>query len=147
MKVETFLFGTVEVQPEQVFEFRDGLVSFEDCKQFMLIHETDTGGEPVSFTLQSLDNPAVALQIIDPVTLGFTYELALTDDEIAKIKLTDPADVAVMLVLFKQDAAAPGISANLRAPLIVNTKARLGIQKVLTQVRPNVLLSNLSNPV
>lgn len=146
MKVETFLFGTVEVKPEQVFEFRDGLVSFEECKRFMLIHETDTGGEPVSFTLQSLDNPAVALQIIDPATLGFTYELALTDDESAKIKLTDPADVAVMLVLFKQDTAAPGISANLRAPLIVNTKARLGIQKVLTQVRPNIVLSNLSSP-
>lgn len=145
MKVETFLFGAVDVNPEQVIEFPKGLLSFENSKRFMLIHETE-GGEPVSFTLQSLDDSHLALQIIDPSALGFTYELALTDAESALIKLDNPADAAVVLVLFKQeDAKATSIGANLRAPLIINTKTRLGLQKVLTQVRPNVVLSNLSS--
>lgn len=146
MKVETFLFGAVDVNPEQIIEFPNGLLSFEDNKRFMLIHETE-GGDPVSFTLQSLDDSHLALQIIDPAALGFTYELALTDAESALIKLDNPADAAVVLVLFKQEEAkaTAGISANLRAPLIINTKNRLGLQKVLTQVRPNVVLSNLSS--
>lgn len=143
MKIETFLFGAVDVNPEQVIEFPEGLLSFENSKRFMLIHENEAG-EPVSFTLQSLDDSAVALQIIDPSALGFTYELALTDEESATIKLADPADAAVVLVIFKQDGATAGIGANLRAPLIINTKTRLGVQKVLTNVRPNVVLSNLS---
>jgi len=51
----------------------------------------------------------------------------------------------VVLVLFKKEGdAAASLGANLRAPLIINTKARLGLQKVLTRVRPNVVLSNLS---
>lgn len=147
MKVETFLFGTVEVKPEQVIEFPRGLLNFENNKRFMLIHETDAG-EPVSFTLQSLDDPHLALQIIDPAALGFTYELALDDAETALLKLENPADAAVMLVLYKPEAGdkgAAGIGANLRAPLIINTKSRIGLQKVLTQVRPNVVLSNLSS--
>lgn len=145
MKVETFLFGSVDVNPEQVIEFPAGLLSFENNKRFMLIHETESG-DPVSFTLQSLDDPHLALQIIDPAALGFTYELALTDAETASIKLTDPADAVVVLVLFKQEGkATAGMGANLRAPLVVNTKARLGLQKLLTKVRPNVVLSNLSS--
>ncbi len=79
MKVETFLFGNVEANPDQVIEFPGGLLSFESNKRFMLIHEGEGGEEPVSFTLQSVDDPHLALQIIDPAALGFTYELALTD--------------------------------------------------------------------
>lgn len=146
MKVDTFLFGSVDVRPEQVIEFPNGLLSFETNKRFMLIHETDAG-EPVSFTLQSLDDPHLALQIIDPSALGFTYELALTDAETALLKLDDPADAVVVLVLFKkaEEEASAGIGANLRAPIIINTKTRIGLQKLLERVRPNVVLSNLSS--
>jgi flagellar assembly factor FliW len=144
MKVETFLFGSIEVNPEQVIEFPAGLLSFEQNRRFTLVHETDAG-DPVSFTLQSLDDPNLAFQIIDPAALGFSYELSLSDEETRAIKLSDPADVAVALVLYKQEGkATAGLGANLRAPLIINTRARLGLQKLLTKVRPNVVLSNLS---
>jgi flagellar assembly factor FliW len=145
MKVETYLFGSIEVAAEQVIEFPAGLISFESNRRFTLIHEVETG-DPVSYTLQSLDDPALAFQIIDPAALGFSYELSLTDAEEAALKLTNPADAAVMLVLFKQaDKNAAGLGANLRAPLILNTKTRLGLQKLLPFVRSNVVLSNLSN--
>ena len=68
MKVETYLFGSVEVSPEKVISFPDGLVAFPDAKRFMLAHEVDQG-RPSSFTLQSLDDPMLALQIVDPATL------------------------------------------------------------------------------
>jgi flagellar assembly factor FliW len=148
MKVETFLFGSVEVNPEQVIEFPQGLVSFENNRRFMLIHETNVGQEPVSFTLQSLDSPHVAFQIIEPAALGFTYELALSDAETSLLGLSNPADtsgVAVLMILFKQEnGATAGVGANLRAPLVINTKTRRGLQKLLTNLRPNVVLSNLS---
>ncbi|MDR1890043.1 MAG: flagellar assembly protein FliW [Zoogloeaceae bacterium] len=147
MKVETFLFGNVEVNPDLVIEFPQGLVNFENSRRFMLIHETDVGSNPVSFTLQSLDEPTVAFQIIEPAALGFTYELGLNDAETSLLKLASPEDVVVTLILFKQENsnATAGLGANLRAPLIINTKTRLGLQKLLTQLRPNVVLSNLSS--
>jgi flagellar assembly factor FliW len=150
MKVETFLFGHVEVNPDLVIEFPQGLVNFEDNKRFMLIHETNVGPEPVSFTLQSLDHPHVAFQIIEPAALGFTYELALSDAETDLLELSCPAsataDLVVLLLLFKQEnGATAGMGANLRAPLVINTKTKRGLQKLLTQMRPNVVLSNLSN--
>ena len=147
MKVQTFLFGGVEVNPELVITFPDGLVAFENNKRFRLVHEAEKG-DPVSFTLQSLDDPSVAFQIIDPAALGFAYELELSDKESAKLGSPRPEDLVVMQVLFKRDEAGKqSISANYCAPLVINTKGRLGIQKVIERPRPNIIISNLSSPV
>ena len=146
MKVETYLFGAVEVNPESVITFPNGLVAFENNKKFMLAHE-EVNGEPASFTLQSVEDPALAFQIVDPTALGFHYELALSDTENAILQSPAIDDVAVMLVLFKNEGEKAAISPNLRAPLVINTKARVGIQKVMENLRPNITLSNLANPV
>lgn len=151
MKIETFLFGEIDVTPEQIIRFPKGLLAFEDNQQFMLIHETEKG-EPVSFTLQSLDDPSVAFQIIDPAALGFSYELGLSNEDSATLMYPKPEDLVVMQILFRQEdgqeeGAHGGISANVRAPLIINTKERVGIQKLIEHPRPNITISNLSSAV
>ena len=147
MKVETYLFGAVEVSPEKVITFPNGLVAFEDNKRFMLVHENDQG-QPSSYTLQSLDDASLAFQIVDPTTLGFNYELSLTEVEDALLQNPAPEDVAVMQVLFKKESEGKAeVSPNLRAPLIINTKARIGLQKVMETMRSNITLSNLSSGV
>lgn len=145
MKVETYLFGAVEVNPEKVINFPNGLVGFEQSKRFALVN--DEGGEDAaSFTLQSLDDPELAFQIVDPTSLGFNYELVLSDVENALLQSPSSDDVAVMQVLFKkEDGEKAVIGANLRAPLIINTKARVGLQKVMETFRQNMTLSNLSS--
>lgn len=147
MKVETYLFGAVEVSPEKVITFPNGLVGFENSKRFTLVHESDKN-EPASFTLQSLDEPAVAFQIVDPTTLGYNYELALTDAENATLQSPVPEDVAVMQVLFrKEEGGNTVIEPSLRAPLVINTRARVGIQKIMQKVKTNITLSNLASVV
>ena len=147
MQVETYLFGTVEVTPESVITFPNGLVAFENSKRFMLVHEEVVGDAP-SFTLQSLDDPGLAFQIVDPTALGFHYELALTESENALLQNPVPEDVAVMLMLFKKEQGeTPSISPNVRAPVIINTRARVGLQKIMENLRPNITLSNLASSV
>jgi len=147
MKVETYLFGAVEVSPEKVITFPNGLVGFEASKSFTLVHE-GSEAESLSFTLQSLDDSTLAFQIVDPTALGFNYELALSDAENALLKSPAPGDIAVMQVLFKKgEAGEAAITPNLRAPLVINTKARVGLQKVMETFRPNITLSNLSSSV
>ncbi|WP_415035198.1 flagellar assembly protein FliW [Azonexus sp.] len=141
MQVQTYLFGAVDVAAERVINFPQGLVGFADKTRFILASE-EQAGEPVSYTLQSLDDPALAFQIIAPSTLGFSYELELCDAEEALLKSPAADDVAVMIVLYKQ-AEGGNIAPSLRAPLIINLKERVGLQKVLAKVNTNVTLSNL----
>lgn len=147
MKVKTYLFGEVEVDPEKVIVFPAGLLAFEDNKRFMLVHEADEK-EPSAYTLQSLDDAAVAFQVVAPQVVGFHYELQLTDAETALLQTPSEQDIAVMLILFKQEKdKSEGVGANIRAPIIVNTKARLAIQKPIVQARTSITISNLSSAV
>jgi flagellar assembly factor FliW len=147
MQVETYLFGAVEISPEKVITFPNGLVGFEDKKQFMLAHES-IAGQPASFTLQSIDDQFLAFQIVDPKSLGFDYALELSDAENALLQTPEAEDVAVMQVLYKkEDEGKSALTPNLWAPLIINTKARVGLQKIMETTSSNVTLSNLSSPV
>lgn len=147
MKVETYLYGAVEVDPEKVITFPNGLVGFEQCKRFILVHP-EGNAQPTSYTLQSLDDSGLALQIVDPETLGFTYELTLSDLETALLQSPAAGDVMVMQVLFKTEQDGKAVVApSLRSPLVINTKARVGLQKVMETVSQNITLSNLASAV
>lgn len=145
MKVDTYLFGSVDIDPEKIITFPNGLVGFEDCQRYTLVQESEPGA---SFTLQSLDDPALAFLIVDPTTLGFNYELALSDAETALLQSPADEDIVVMQVIYKKEGAGQAdIAPNLRAPLIINVRAKVGLQKVMETFRPNITLSNLASAV
>ena len=146
MQIDTYLFGKIDVVDDALITFPDGLPGFESCKRFALVHEKDDPS-PSSFTLQSVEDPQVAFQIADPVSYGFHYELQLTDEESAKLQSGDPADLTVMLILFRREDRSGPIEASVRAPVIINTRSRIGIQKVLERVQPNITLSNLARNI
>lgn len=146
MQIETYLFGKVDVSDQALITFPDGLPGFEHCKKFALIHESTTAA-PTSYTLQSVDDAQVAFQISDPTAYGFNYELQLDDDETAKLKVAALTDLVVMLILFRREDKSGPIEASVWAPLIINTKTRIGVQKVIDRVQPNITLSNLSRNV
>jgi flagellar assembly factor FliW len=140
------LFGTVEVAPEKVITFPAGLVGFENARRFALIYETESD-QQASYTLQSLDESTLAFQIIDANTVGINYEIALSDAESAALHVPAAEDVAVMLLLFKQEPGTQGIGANVHAPLLLNTRARVGIQKIIERPRRSLTISNLASTV
>lgn len=145
MQYETFLFGHINVNPDTVLHFPRGLPGFEQHTRFALIHEeSDSADAPTSYTLQSLEDPMVAFQIVDPAAFGFNYELEISDEETALLQVQRSEDVVVMIALLRRDDAPNKIEANFRAPMIINTASRIGLQKVISRLRPNITLSNLA---
>lgn len=143
MKIESQVFGTVEIADEKVIEFPAGLPGFEDCKRFALVHED--GKSSALFLLQSLDNPAAVFSLTSPDTLGVNYEFALTDEEAAQLQLANPADAFVAVIVRKDEGeagnpATAGMRANFMAPLVINVAARRGLQKVITRLGCDVTL-------
>ena len=138
MKIESPRFGTLNVEPSKIIEFPQGLAGFEDFRRFSLFHPE--GEEPKFFILQSLDDAAIAFHVTDPALLGFSYEIELTDDEMAAIGLTDQGEAAVLVMLSKQpgDAQQAGLHANLKAPLVINTGTQRGLQHIFAQLRYDV---------
>lgn len=145
MKIDTTRFGELEINPDAILTFPQGLIGFEGCKRYQLLHEDKAG--PVVFYLQSLDDPAVAFSIVDPALFGFNYELTLSDEEVVLLQAGGPADLAVVLMVYKpagnmQEKALlmGGISANINGPLVLNLNKKLGLQKVLVGTHYDITL-------
>lgn len=143
MKVESSVFGTFDVAEDKVIEFPAGLPGFENCKRFALVHE-ETANASVML-MQSADDPDVVFSITTPDTLGVNYEFSLSDDEVATLKLENPADALIAVIVRKEDGeadtpAAAGLRANFMAPVVINVAARRGLQKVITKLGCDVTL-------
>lgn len=145
MNIESPRFGTLTVEPGKIIEFPQGLAGFENCHQFSLFHPENDGVQqtPRYFILQSIDDPEAAFQLADPARFGFSYEIALSDEESTLLKLNDPKDIAVTVMVWRapgDDPASPP-RANLKAPILINTRERRGLQHIFLNL--NCTLSNL----
>jgi flagellar assembly factor FliW len=142
MKIDIGRFGLkdVPVNPDTVFTFPNGLSAFEDRKRYSIFHEE---GKPTVFWLQSLDDPQLTFPIVESETLDIGYEIELSDADCALLKLKNVADAIVLVILYREaaKAGAPGaMSAAARSPLVLNVAERLGMQKVLRDIRPSLIV-------
>ncbi len=138
--VSSTRFGQMEVDPSTVLKFPRGIPGFETSTDWKLFYEQDESGKPkagVVFHMQSLSDPDATLPVADPMNFGFNYEFVLSDSELAELKLDDPADLAVLVVLSSKNplpqshpVSMQDIYANIAAPILVNVKSCLGMQKV-----------------
>ncbi|MDR2014944.1 MAG: flagellar assembly protein FliW [Azoarcus sp.] len=140
MKIESPLLGAIEVSDDKVIEFPAGLPGFGNLHRFALLHEE--GGEGRIFLLQSLDDASVTFSLAGPEQLGITFELPLTDEETAMLRLSRPEDAVVAIVVRKGDEApaSAGLRANFMAPVIINIRQQRGLQKVIEKGACDIIL-------
>lgn len=141
MLIKSLFFGAQDIDPETTLHFPQGLIGLDDCRQFKLFHNLEQQHEPDSFWLQSLEEAAIMLPVVEARRFGLTYEMDLNEQEIEQLQLSQPEQASVLLVVYRSEPNAPAIirrqgpqiNANLVAPIILNLAARRGIQKVLEQ--------------
>lgn len=138
MKIDIDRLGlkNVTVDPDTLFTFPNGMAGFEPCKRFKLFHEE--GGGTV-FWLQSVDDTSVMFPIVAPDKIDVEYEIELSDEDCALIDLQDANDVAIVVIVYRDEAEGGKIAANTRSPVILNLKSRKGMQKILQEVHPSLL--------
>lgn len=141
MHIESPVFGGLDVSPENIIEFPAGLPGFEGCHRFTFIEDGDANK---ILQMQSVDDAGLVFSVADPATLGVNYEFTLTDAEVDALQLGAAEDVAVAVIIRKREAAGSpaeaGLKANFMAPLVINTAARRGLQKVIENIGCNVTL-------
>ena len=136
MQVFQSRFGQIEVDPDTIIHFPLGIPGFEDCKNYKLLHEE--GKEPQVLWLQSLDDSATMFTLIEAERLGLNYMLTLSDEECDCIELKNAEDAKLFLILSRPDGNQ--MSANTRAPLVINLQSRKGLQKL--DVKADIVFRN-----
>ncbi len=134
MTITTTRFGALDVEERKTLTFPDGMPGFEHLRQFTLVpHHTgdEAKGSPFVW-LQSLEDGALAFLAMEPHQSFPDYAPRVPRGEMEELGLNEPNARPRLYTLLTVPPGEPqGITANLMAPVVVNTRARLGKQIVL----------------
>lgn len=127
MLVKSARFGDLTVDEQDIITFRNGLPGFPEEREFILL--PSKGSSPFVF-LQSVQEANLTFVMIDPFTLFTNYEFTIDDDLVQNLDIStdNPPQIFNIVTLRKELAEA---TANLLAPVIINTQTRCGVQIVL----------------
>lgn len=127
MIIETSRFGRVELKKEELLTFPEGLLGFSDLRTFVLL---DDPSDEIFAWLQSCESPAIAFPVLEPELFAPAYKVNLTRGDLEALKL-NAADQARFFTIVTIPEDPTQMTANLKAPIIVNVEAKTGRQCVL----------------
>ena len=125
MRVQTKPYGEIDVDERQLVRIPAGLFGFEELREFVLL---DAAQQPF-YWLQSLESPAVAFVLIDPLLFRPDYDPGVDREELADIGVQSPEDLLVLAIV---TVAGPDkvMTANLQGPLLLNRHTHVARQSI-----------------
>ncbi len=121
---ETTRFGRLEVAEDKVIKFTSGLLGFPQVKQYVLLDYEDT----VVKWLQAIDDPDVAFIVMEPSRLVEDYDIVLDAAMREILQLETEEDLAILTIVRVEKGQ---VIANLKGPLLFNSRLKVGLQAVL----------------
>ncbi len=134
MKVKTTRFGELEVNPNDVLTFSEGLLGFENLKKYFVV---DPGDSTLILWLQSTEDEKVAFPIIEPKIFKPDYIAKLLPADLNGLEL-ETLQTAKLYSILTIPANVTEMSANLKAPVVVNSAKKVGKQIVLQDSKLSV---------
>ena len=130
MRVNTRLFGEIEIADEKIITFPNGIIGFPDMTKFTMIYDEEKGTNAGIRWLQSMDEPTFAMPVMDPLVVKEDYNPEV-DDEILKNIGTLTPDNILVLVTVTVPSDLTKMSVNLQGPIIINVDERKACQFIV----------------
>lgn len=127
MQLDTTRFGAIEIDDKEVITLTQPILGFQEFRRFVLREGPDGSGLK---WLQSVDAGDLAFILMNPTTLISDYTVELRPHDLTELAADTIDELSVYtLVVVPQDKTQ--IRTNLRAPILINPKHRLGKQLIL----------------
>ena len=127
MLIQTKLLGEVEIQPSEIITFEQGVPGFPNNKKFALLGITED--LPIAM-LQSMEDVDVNFVVAYPFAFKKDYAFDLSEQDKEDLNIKEQEDIVTYVVVTLKDTFEAS-TLNLLAPIIINTKNKLGKQIVL----------------
>lgn len=126
MKVFTTRFGDLDVAEEEIINFPEGILGFEETRKYIVLKMEE--GNPLMW-LQSLEESALAFVMIRPFEFNPAYTIDLSDKDNEMLKLEKPEDCDVFAIVVIPENPAD-MTANLQGPVVINVSKKIGKQVI-----------------
>lgn len=121
--------GRLSMNKENVITFEDGILGFDNLKQYALLHVEEC--QPFEWLI-SVDNPRVSFAILNPAPYFSDYNPMGSMDELASLGFSDTKNVETYCIVTLGESATD-TTMNLRGPLLIDMKKKMGKQIVKTE--------------
>ena len=126
--IETLRFGQIQIDENKIIHFNRGIPAYSSEKEFVIIpYNSDS---PYLF-MQSVKSPDLAFFITSPYYFFPDYEFEIADDVISELNIQSPDDILVYVIITVPGGSVKDMTANLLAPVIINTKNLNAKQNVI----------------
>ena len=130
MRVETKLFGVIEIADDKVITLTRGLIGFPQMQHFTLIYDEQKQNRGTIMWFQSLDEPEFAMPVMEPTVILPEYNPTVNNELLSSLgELT--SDNLYVLVTVTVPSDITKMTANMKGPIIINTDTLLASQIVV----------------
>ena len=129
MKIETKVFGEIEIDDERIIHFPGGIIGFPDLTDFALVHDEEKGIGAIHW-MQSIQEPAFAIPVMDPLIVCPTYDPQV-DDELLKPLGQLQGDDTLVMVTVTVPSDLTRMTVNLKGPVVINANTRKACQVII----------------
>lgn len=130
MRVNTRLFGEVDIADEKIITFPGGIIGFPEMTQFTLIYDEEQGTSAGIRWLQSLNEPGFAMPVMDPLIVKNDYNPEVDDELLKSIGNVNTENILV-LVTVTVPTDITKMTVNLQGPIIINIEERKACQVIV----------------
>lgn len=130
MLVKTKYFGEINLSEDKIITMERGMFGFEEYKKYTILYDSEKEGRPNVSWFQSVEEPSLAFSVINPMAVMEDYN-PIVEDEILKGlgEITEENIVVLLPLTVPQEVT--NMTANLKAPIIINADTRKGAQVVV----------------
>lgn len=129
MTIMTKVFGEITIDDDRIITFSNGIVGFPELTEFALLHDSEKGSDSIHW-LQSIQEPAFAMPVMDPLRVCPDYNPEV-DDEILKNLGELNQDEMLVLVTMTVPKEVEKMSVNLKGPIVINAEQKTAIQVIV----------------
>lgn len=127
MTVHTSRFGIISITAEDVINFPEGLLGFNELHRFVLL---DDPADEIFAWLQSCEEPGIAFPLLEPELFAGTYKVQLTKHDLEILGLKNHDGIRTFsIITIPNDPTL--MTANMKAPIVINITSRVARQCVL----------------
>lgn len=127
MEIVTKHHGVRTYSDEDVISFKKGLPGFKELKKFIIF---PLKNNEIFSILHSTENSEIGMIMVSPYSISEDYEFKIPDAYVKDLEIVKSEEVLVLTTV-TLNSNVKNMTTNLKAPIIINIKEKLGEQLIL----------------
>lgn len=134
MLINTKFLESIEIEQKNIISFEHGLPGFNALHNFVLL---PVEGNAALNYLQSIEQTDICFILMNPFLIIEDYEINISEEIVANLKIEKPEDTCLYSTLTITENIKD-ITANLAAPIIINTVNNKAAQEILNDSKYDI---------